>query len=93
MKRLVKVAIVVIVLVVCFGGMMIRGRGAEPRAEKRCTSITVQYGDTLSSIAEEYYSEEWGSTEEYVKEIMRANRLYEDKIHAGSSLIIPYYVH
>ncbi len=54
------------------------------------TNIYVNSGDTLWSIAEDNYSVEYGDFKSYVQEIQGLNHLDNDKIHAGSYLIIPY---
>lgn len=58
---------------------------------KTVTSIQIEAGDTLWTIAEEYYSEEFGSIEAYISEIKKSNGLKNDTIHSGAYLIIPYY--
>lgn len=58
---------------------------------KMLTSVYVQEGDSLWSIAEEYYTPEFGSIREYVKEIRNTNGLSGDKILYGYTLLIPYY--
>ena len=55
------------------------------------TSVTVRSGDTLWSIADEYHTVECGDMQTYIMEIQRLNHLGTDEIHAGSSLVIPYY--
>lgn len=55
------------------------------------TSVTVSSGDTLWSIADTYHTVECGDKRTYIREIKRLNHLATDDIHAGSSLVIPYY--
>ncbi len=55
-------------------------------------SVSVQPKDTLWSIATKYYSEEYGSVNDYVKEIKRCNSLTNDYIRSGSFIIVPIYV-
>lgn len=55
-------------------------------------SVSIQSKDTLWGIAKDYYSEEYGTMNDYIKEIKRCNSLKSDKIRAGSSIIIPIYV-
>ena len=57
---------------------------------KYYTSVTVMPGDTLSSIAEEY-GFNYDDTMQHIDEIKFCNRMNEDTIYAGSSLIVPYY--
>lgn len=58
---------------------------------KYYTSIEIQKGDTLWSIAEEYITAEYGSVQDYVTEIKALNGLGDDRIHAGQYLTISYY--
>lgn len=57
-----------------------------------CTSIRIGDGDTLWSIAEDYYTEDYRSIETYIKEIKKANNLKGNTIHAGNYLIVPRYM-
>ena len=58
---------------------------------KYYTSISVAYGDTLTSIAGEYMDEHY-TLEEYISEVRQINHLSEDaSIDAGSYLVVPYY--
>ncbi|MCM1125072.1 MAG: LysM peptidoglycan-binding domain-containing protein [Lachnospiraceae bacterium] len=55
-------------------------------------SISVETGDTLWSLAEEYSCPEYyESYQEYIDEVIRMNGLPDDRITAGQYLIIPYY--
>ncbi len=66
---------------------------AERQVRQLCyESIQIREGDSLWSIAEENYSEDYASVAAYVKDIARANGIREDSdIHAGEHLILPYY--
>lgn len=59
--------------------------------QKAAAPVQIEPGDTLWSIAENYYSEEFGTMQEFVLEIKRTNQLEDDRIHAGGYLIVPYY--
>ncbi len=54
-------------------------------------SIQIQHGDTLWSIASEYYSNEYTSLATYIDEIKKCNNISSDTIHAGNYLLVPYY--
>lgn len=54
------------------------------------TSITVESGDTLSSIADEY-ADHFESKQDFIHEVMISNHLVDDTIYAGMNLIVPYY--
>lgn len=59
--------------------------------EKYYTSIMVESGDTLWSLANEYSSVEYRDNNAYIKEVRELNHITSDDIHAGSYLILPYY--
>lgn len=66
----------------------------EPKEQttyKYYTSIAIEKGDTLWSIAAKYKTSEYEEIGDYIKEIKRLNHLYDDKICSGKYLIIPYY--
>lgn len=58
---------------------------------KYYTSIQVQAGDTLWSIAQQYAPSSEISQQDYVDEIISMNHLQGDTIHAGDYLTISYY--
>ena len=59
---------------------------------KYFTSIQVEAGDTLWSIAEEYADEfHYASNKEYINEVKMMNKLGNDEIVSGQYLVIPYY--
>lgn len=60
---------------------------------KYYTEITVQYGETLWDIADEYIDyDEYKNKEAYIAEVKSINHLdSEGMIKAGQHLIVPYY--
>ncbi|MCM1154546.1 MAG: LysM peptidoglycan-binding domain-containing protein [Roseburia sp.] len=65
---------------------------SEPASFKYYKSITIANDDTLWSIAQEYMDEEhYDSTEDYIKEVKKLNKLNNDTITYGEHLIVPYY--
>ena len=62
-----------------------------PTREKLVTSIRIEKGDSLWSIAERYMTEEYTNIKTYIEEIKRSNGLTSDVIYEGAYLIIPYY--
>lgn len=64
---------------------------AEYENSKYYTTITVESGDTLWSIAQEYRTVEYGTTQEYINEVKEINHITGDDITCGCYLTIPYY--
>lgn len=59
---------------------------------KYFTSIQIESGDTLWSIAEEYAdAAHYDSKNDYIKEVKSINNLRNDEIMSGQYLVIPYY--
>lgn len=58
---------------------------------KYFTSIKIEEGTNLWEIAQEYQTEEYESTEAYIKEVKKMNHMDSDVIYEGSYLCIPYY--
>lgn len=65
--------------------------GTAIRLNKYYKSITIEPGDTLWSIAQEYKSGDYPSTEAYVRELMDINGVHNGNITAGRKLIVAYY--
>ena len=54
-------------------------------------SIMIESGDSLWSIAEEYKTEHYDSSQDYIDELVVLNNLSSETIHAGQYLMIIYY--
>lgn len=89
-------------LVICFafGAVLLSGMltitiaaSKEPfYSDKNVTSVYIEKGDSLWTIAEKFYTEENVSMKEYIDEIKKCNHLAENEIKEGQYLIVPYYV-
>lgn len=91
-KRVIMVCIVVMVFVTTVLTITQSAAADTPSNRKKtCTSIEIQPGDTLWSIAEMYYTEEFVDICSYIDEIKKTNNMYDDKIVSGRYLIVPYY--
>lgn len=58
---------------------------------KYYTSVYIEPGDTLTSIAKAYQTVEYTDLSAYIEEIKYVNDLHSDKITAGCYLVVPYY--
>lgn len=59
--------------------------------QKFYTSITVEDGDTLWAIADEYMTEDFEDRDSFMNEVRQMNDLTGSIIRSGSTLLIPYY--
>lgn len=95
-KRHLSMLICSVVLIftigICCGSMIVKATFHEsPQKFKYYTCLTVYQGDTLDAYAERYMEEDYGSKEQYTKEVMRINSLESDEIVAGNTIIVPYW--
>lgn len=91
-KRIIMVCLVVLVFVTTVLAITQRASADTPEARRKtCTSIEIQPGDTLWTIAETYYTEECIDLNSYIDEIKKTNNMYDDKLISGRYLIVPYY--
>lgn len=96
-KRMLFVAITVvsILLGIVIGNAIIGSSSSsattEHTKELYYTSVEIEYGDTLWTIAEAHMSAEYDDIESYIREIKKINGIHNDTIHAGNYLMVPYY--
>lgn len=62
----------------------------KPQTYKYYTEIRVERNDTLCSIAEKYMTEEYSSTNQYIREVQEINNIGA-VIEYGQRLMVPYY--
>lgn len=92
--RLVGIGIIALILAIVFSATVAATANAgttESSRYKYYTSIQIEKGTNLWTIAEEYMTEEYSSPREYIKEVMNINHLVDDVIYEGAYLCIPYY--
>lgn len=95
MKRLVLLSLVVLLGSWFFGHSLMNVLAEEVEkepVEKYYTSIRIEKGDSLWSIAGRYGSNSGLTTAQYVAELKSMNRLKDDLIHSGQYLTIMYFV-
>lgn len=90
---LAAVAVAFLFLAVLF---LLPGRTAEAKDTSKTVyqihSVSIEEGDSLWSIAAEYYTEDFSSINAYISEIKRMNGLKTDTIYAGGYILVPQYV-
>ena len=85
----------IIVFGIFIGTTLMTGAQSDEYAPefKYYTTVTVHEGDTITKIAEKYYSENhYDNMNNYIFEICTLNKIgNKDKVKAGESIIMPYY--
>ena len=71
--------------------MCIRDRASVDQSKISYVSVLIHSSDTLSSIANEYYCDAFGSVQDYAEAIQEYNSLDSDLIYAGNHLMVPVY--
>ncbi len=54
-------------------------------------SIMIEHGDSLWSIAQEYRTNAYDDTQDYIDELKEINGLTSETIHEGQHLVVAYY--
>lgn len=94
--------LVIIILTICiiFCGVLLgstimasgRSKASDDHAAfKYYTSVQIEKGDSLWSIAVNHMTPEYDNVQDYIEEVKELNQLDEDNIHSGQYLTIPYY--
>lgn len=65
--------------------------GEAVKLTKYYKTITIETGDSLWSIADQYRSGEYRTTKDYVEELRLMNGLHSDRIQAGQKLVVAYF--
>lgn len=98
LKRRVLISIMTLALLimgVLIGSNLLDSSRSEAENSKEIykyyTSIQVESGDTLWSIADKYVTSEYSDRNAYMKELVALNNLSDTTIHAGQYLTVSYY--
>ncbi|HKM33288.1 MAG TPA: LysM peptidoglycan-binding domain-containing protein [Lachnospiraceae bacterium] len=84
--------ILVLVLSISYHAILSEANtGDEETNYKYYTSVEVNYGESLWSIAEAHIGSEYASAKDYIHEVMEINHLEDEYVSAGQYLVIPYY--
>ncbi len=89
-RIMLTIVLVVFLSIFIFGGMKLVQANESIQYEKSFTTIEIEAGDTLSSIAAEYSVSSVGDAD-YILEVKEINNLKSDTIHTGCYLLIPVY--
>lgn len=93
-NMIILLATVLVITIGCiiFGSIFSAGEASasDVAKYKYYKSITIEKGDSLWSIAEEYRTSDV-STKAYIDELIELNNLTSNTIHEGQHLVITYY--
>lgn len=87
----VAAAVILAALIACMGSLLKAKAVTAVSASDRVISvICVKEGDTLWSIAADFYTEEYEDISAFIREIERCNGI-SDHIRIGQNLYVPHY--
>lgn len=97
-QRRIRRIVVVILMILAFcsgflGHTLVSAHAkeqAQPQLNRYYTSIQLQHGDSLWSIAGRYMEGSGYTQKEYMRELVRMNGLMTDQIHSGEYLTVMY---
>lgn len=85
-------SLLIIVLSITAGSIISKAQSGEAETYyKYYTSIEIQSGDTLWSLAETHADDRFMTRQEFINEVSKTNHLLSSDIRQGDYLIIPYY--
>ena len=78
-------------LVIWFRPERTAAAGKTTTGTYQIASVKIEVGDSLWSIASEYFTDDFVSIRQYISEIKRMNNLTGDTLYAGGYILVPYY--
>ena len=91
LKIIIFIGAIVFALLLCVVAVNKVSASEYGQREKMITSVSIKDGDTLWTIAEAYYCDEYESMDDYIEDIMSINNISSTKIVAGNYILVPYY--
>lgn len=82
---------VIVITACCFAGSVRIQAASSVVTYKYYTSVKVQRGDTLWSIASDYITKDYDDINAYIEEVCFINKISGDEIHSGQYITVPYY--
>ena len=90
-KLIIPLIAAAVVLALLLSGHNVIQAEEDTESVKYYTSIQIQPGDSLWSIAKTYIDGHYSSIPEYIEELKTINNLSSDTIHAYEYLVVAYY--
>ena len=91
MFGLTAVAFIAVVIILCGTIHIFASSGDSRLYNKYYTSVRVEEGDTVWSIADRYITDSQVSKRAYVDEICRLNSLTDGNVRSGDYIVVSYY--
>lgn len=88
--QLLSLAILLIVIITCTL-VSFNVSGSTKAKDKLYTTVLVEDGDSLWTIAKNYYSDEYIDYNEYIEEVKSINGMKNSNIKTENYIIVPYY--
>ena len=79
-------------LILTFAIITFTVQGSTKLEEKYYKSILINSGDSLWSIAEQYYDKDNSSISSYIEELKNINNISNENIKSGNYLVVSYYI-
>lgn len=92
--RLTTMFIIMLLCITLTGGIVVIAGNIRqtPKTYKYYTSVEIESGDTLWSIASEYYlNNNYEDIRDYIHELKQLNHMTGDKLIVGEKLVVSYY--
>lgn len=91
-KLTMVLSIMAIIAFICFGTSAVTAKASSTSGRyKYYTTVYVDRDTTLWGIAQQYMSEEYCDTYDYIDEVIEINDLSGDTLEYGITLCVPYY--
>ncbi len=84
--------LVALTFALCFRSIVSQAEDSTEVSYKYFTSLEIEQGDSLWSIAQEHINYEYyDCMQEYIDEVMDINQMQTESINVGQCIIIPYF--
>lgn len=80
----------IIAILIVSSLFMIKAQASRRSSDKQVTSVMIEEGDSLWSIASRYYDKDTETISDVIEEIKDINGLTSDKLIKGMYIIVPY---
>lgn len=85
------IIVTVVLVIICSTFISINAKGSDTTGSKYFTTIKIEDGDSLWSIANTYCSSGYNDYNEYIDEVKSINNMSDDVVKKGSYIVVPYY--